>query len=279
MKPFILPLVGTSVLHYSLDRLPDQDTVDFLCNNHYDLIKPHKRLCKDLSKITYILPETEHLTRFFTEYYSLNNCRTLNNFREIFIYDKPQKNRNEKTLNVVFLSRIAVFKGIFDIIDVINNINSEKRTAGIKLYIYGDLELNKTDEQSFFNSLNDNIVYKGSISNNLVINELSKYDLFVFPTRCLGEGTPGVISEAFLAGVPVLSSDFPQARFLMRNDFDSSLFKMFDLKELKERLIYILLNREYLITITRGAINAGHHFVYENERPFFLKYVCGICDQ
>lgn len=277
--PFILPLVGTSVLHYSLDRLSVNERIDFLCNGHYDIIKPRKSLCKSLSRITYILPETDHLTRFFSEYYSLNNCMTLNNFREVSSIQKVEKLNDGKNLFVVFLSRITNIKGIFDLINVINSINDVHKMSNIKLSIYGELELNKMDTKLFYNSLNESIIYKGSIDNDLVIKELSKYDLFIFPTRAIGEGTPGVISEAFLAGVPVLSSNFPQAKLLLKNDYNSSLFRMFDIQDLKNKLTRILLNREYLNIITAGAIKTGHDFDYESERSRFLKYICGFYDK
>ena len=46
-----------------------------------------------------------------------------------------------------------------------------------------------------------------------MVQTLANYDLSVFPTRFIGEGTPGVIVESLLAGTPVLTSNFPSYDF------------------------------------------------------------------
>ena len=273
-KPFILPLIGTSVLHYSMDRLSDKDKIDFICNNNYKLVKPKKQLCKQLSKITLILPETDKLTDFFSKYYCLDNCRTLNNFRDLPSNIFVRKNNRNDYINAVFLSRITEIKGIFDAIEVVKKINKPK--ALVKLSIYGELELTDLEKKHFFSQCDDNIVFKGSLDNALVINELSKYDLFIFPTKAVGEGTPGVIAEAFMAGIPVLSSNFPQANVLMSNGKDSIFYKMFDNADLEDKLLHLISDRSTLLEITRGALDKGKTFTYEHERKAFLKYVCGI---
>jgi glycosyltransferase involved in cell wall biosynthesis len=49
------------------------------------------------------------------------------------------------------------------------------------------------------------IEYKGELGHSEVMNVLSEYDLFFFPTK--GENYGHVIAEALMAGCPILMSD------------------------------------------------------------------------
>ena len=99
--------------------------------------------------------------------------------------------------------------------------------------------------------------------------------MFVFPTRAVFEGTPGVIAESLLAGTPVLSSSFPQSKYLLNDGHDSILYKMFDKEDLKKKLLWCVSNKEQLVKMRENAKESGQKFTYSHERAKFLKYVCG----
>ena len=273
-KPFILPLIGTSVLHHSIDKLSDEEKNAFIVEGQYSLTKPNKKMNEELKKITYILPETEQLTRVFKEFYGLENVYPLNNFRDIKPV-KKSKTSNDEILKIAFLSRVMKRKGIFDLIDVVSEINKEKQQ--IELDVYGNKSFSD-DEAKLFDSKinNDSIKYLGVVKNSEVVETLSKYDMFVFPTKFIGEGTPGAIVEALIAGTPVLTSNFPQAKYLLNDEKDSLFFEMFDKEDLKSELLYIINNKNLLELMSKEALEAGKKYTYEYERNNFLKYVCGV---
>ena len=272
-KPFVLPLIGTSVLHDSIDCLSDVEKNLFIVNGNYSLAKPNKKMNKELRKITYILPETELLTKVFKEFYCLKNVFQLTNFRDIEPTDNISK-VNDEAINIVFLSRVMERKGIFDLIDVVNGINND--SYKLQLDIYGNKSFAGKEDEQFDSKINNSsIKYLGAVDNSKVIETLSKYHLFVFPTKFVGEGTPGVIVESLLAGTPVLTSNFPQAQHLLRNGKDSLFFEMNDKKDLKDKLMYIINNRSLLNTMSKEALESGKKYTYKFERNNFLKYVCG----
>lgn len=274
-KPFILPIVGSGVLHFSIDHLKDEEQVKFIVDGNYSLGKRQKKIEKELKKITYILPETELMKKVYSEYYHLDNCVVLNNFR---VFDEKVDNHQiSNPLKLVFLSRVMRLKGIFELIEAVKSIN--KNGVKLTLDIYGDKSLSEEDLKVFNDSLDEQIIYKGSIDNKEVIQTLSRYDLFVFPTNAVYEGTPGVIAESLIAGTPVLSSNFPQAKYLLKDGYDSILFKMFDTNDLKEKLMYCLNNKELLNKMRNNALESGKKYLYEHERGKFLKYVCGKEDK
>lgn len=273
-KPFVFPLVGTNVLHSSIDKLNPIDKNDFLLNGNYSMVKENKKVSKQLALMKYVLPETDLLVDVFKGYYHLDNVFLLNNFRECFEISERNDDGKTSTLKIVFLSRVMKDKGVFDLINCVNEINSEKHL--INLDIYGGKCLSDDEDKEFGALINKNVCYKGQINNEEVLNVLSNYDLFVFPTRLVSEGTPGVIVESLLAGTPVLTSNFPQARYLLDNGKDSLSFNMFDKNDLKDKLLYLLNNRSLLVELKKNAIVSGKKYTYEHERARFLKYICGV---
>lgn len=272
-RKFILPLVGTSVLHYSIDKLTNDQKHNFLTNGNYATVAPNKYLIKQLSKISYILPETDSLSRVFREYYHLDNVFTLNNFRDV----KPTnylKDIKKGTLKIVYLSRVMREKGIFDALEAVKKENND--ICSITLDIYGKKILDKKDTLLFNSLLDDNISYCGVLDNSRVIGTLSKYDLFIFPTKFVSEGTPGVIVESLIAGTPVITSDFPQAKLLLEDGKDSLFFKMGNATDLKGKLEFIIKHPNLLKALWMNASKRGKSYTYSVERNRFLKYICGI---
>lgn len=53
----------------------------------------------------------------------------------------------------------------------------------------------------------DNVLFKGSVANDMVATYLNAADVFVLPTK--GEGCCNAIVEALACGLPVISSDLP----------------------------------------------------------------------
>lgn len=272
-KPFVLPLIGISVLHNSLSGLSIEKKQDFLVNRNYSLAKTDLRMAKQLEKITYILPETDLLVDTFRNFYKLDNVRKLNNFRDIDIDLKPSS--SSKELRLVFLSRVMTIKGIFDLLKITKEFVEEGHL--ITLDIFGNKTMTKEEDEMFRKLINDkNVRYNGPVDNVNVSKTLANYDLFVFPTRYIGEGTPGVISESLIVGTPILTTNFIQAKYLLKDGVDSIFCKMFDKEDLKSKLLYIINNKYILENLRKGALESGKKYTYKHERKTFLKYVCGV---
>lgn len=276
-KPFVFPLIGTSVLHYTIDKLNDSDKNSFILNHDFSKSKNSKKWSKHLQKMTYVLPETDLLTDVFSEFYKLNNVKTLNNFRDDFKIQKTDVRSENESLKIVYLSRVMREKGIFDLLDVVEKINCFKKS--ISLDIYGECLMNDDDLKTFNLKTNSgSIKYGGRVKQEDVVETLSKYDLFVFPTRFVGEGVPGVIVESLLAGTPVLTSNFPQAHLLLTDNKDSIFFEMFNKDDLEQKLLNIINNMSIISKLKENALESSKKYTYEHERKKFLKYVCGVED-
>ena len=274
-KIFVLPLIGIGVLHSIVDRLNDDEKVNFMSTKDYSHYKKNLFLSNQLKKIDFILPETELIGNVYTNYFGLDNVHVLNNFRETKI-PNVSNYKPGNVLRTIYISRIWREKGIFDLLAVVNAINRENNS--ILLDIYGPKESIDVDNMLFDSIVDksDGISYFGSIKENEVIDIISSYDLLVFPTRYFGEGTPGIISESLMAGTPILTSDFLQARYLLNDGFDSIFFKMMDKNDLKRKLSFLVDNRDLLLSMRKNALESGKKFSYETSRSTFLKFVCGV---
>ena len=274
-KPFVFPLIGLGVLHFYMKNLSKQQQLDFLVNKNYSICQRNVKWEKQLSKMTYILPETDELCDAYIHFLHLNNVYKLNNFRD-FESIKTQIYSVNNPIKAIYLSRVWREKGIFDLLEVVGNIN--KNGIKIELDIFGSKNLNSYEDVAFnkFINENDEIKYHGPIDSSHVVSALSKYDIFIFPTRYTGEGTPGVISESLIAGVPVLTADFAQANLLLKDGCDSLFYKMFDKRDLEEKMMYIINNKEVLIKMREKAAESGKQYTYTFERDNFLHYVCGL---
>ena len=99
---------------------------------------------------------------------------------------------------IVFIGTISKDKGI----DLI--IEASKYFAGkVEFHAFGHLEDFEPEDLKI-----SGIVYGGVIPNDQVQNVVSNFDYLCLPTFHNGEGYPGCIIEALLAGTPVIASNW-----------------------------------------------------------------------
>ena len=104
-------------------------------------------------------------------------------------------------------SRVMKEKGIVEAVDAIRRLNSEAGTMLSSLHIYGPIEESFRQE---FNELmrgtDGAITYCGIVSPDRSTDIIRQYFMLLFPTRWIGEGIPGTISDALFAGTPIIAS-------------------------------------------------------------------------
>lgn len=115
-----------------------------------------------------------------------------------------KKRKFDSKIKIVFLSRICPQKNLLMCFDVLKNINES-----VVFDIYGTIE-----DQKYWNKcleekklLSEKIVvnYQGNVRPETVIDILTKYDIFLLPTK--GENYGHVIYESLAAGCFAVISD------------------------------------------------------------------------
>lgn len=98
----------------------------------------------------------------------------------------------------VFVGHVKPSKGIGELVAAAKTLS----TTSVVIDVYGPL-LDGISPSWFANSP---VTYRGSLANEDVIQTLARYDALVLPTYAETEGYPGVILEAYCAGIPVITT-------------------------------------------------------------------------
>lgn len=200
-----------------LTKLPLKEFVAYwvIGGSIADWIKEKRVSAKPFLKVDLIMCEGERMKQAFSEC-GIENVKVVPNFKVIdFI---PEKSLLKKeNVRFVFLSRIIKDKGVEIIIDAVKELN--KRTSGFTVDFYGPFE--DSYKEVFEKAINgvDNISYKGFLNLNDTknYNVLAEYDVMLFPTYWHGEGFPGIFIDAFIAGLPVIATDWSMNGELIKN--------------------------------------------------------------
>lgn len=169
------------------------------------------------------------------------NTEYLPNSKKVFQISRKKKSI-QFPIKLVFLSRVTEQKGMTLLLDAIDDLN--KKEVQFTLDIYGPFE--DKEYKAYYEkrtSKYDFINYRGFLDLNTIkgYEILNNYDLFVFPTFWKGEGFPGVVLDAMIAGLPILASDWNYNSQVVNSDV-GYLFAPNDLESLKKNLLHISKN-------------------------------------
>ena len=170
-------------------------------------------LDKTTMRMDLLLFETQALTRFFKDRIG-GNCRWHANCR-----DMPTENSEIDQLHrkaFLYLGHVRPCKGVREIIE------AAKLCTDVSIDIYGPLR-NGIVESEF--EVSKNLKYLGPVEPSQVLGTMRKYDALLIPTHCKTEGYPGVILEAYCAGIPVIATDWNAIGEIVENEESGLLVK------------------------------------------------------
>lgn len=172
------------------------------------------------------------------KYSGLENAIYIPNSKPI--YDIEIHSVNDEKIQFVFLSRILPTKGVDLIIDCSRRLNEIRYGDKYSIVFYGNYDRYPEFIQNI--RQNKNIEYKGilDLTKKAGYETLSKYDVMLFPTFYDGEGFPGVVIDAFISGLPVLSSDWHCNKDIIVNGKTGFIVPPKDENALFEKMKYII---------------------------------------
>lgn len=224
-----------------------------------DYINTHKFLNILLKRIKILLSESNSLKKQLENNYNLKNVEWFPNFRIGSFHLKEKINSDSKTFKILYMGRIIKEKGVDSIFELSKKLNV-CNDIEYQIDFYGPILYD-----NFQNLLNEssNVLYKGILEGDEIYNTLVHYDLMLLPTYYQGEGFPGSIIDAYLAGVPVICSKW---KFLPELVIDGETGYVFDLKEPTALFNYvrkISVSKELHNKLRLGAYNMGQNFTEE----------------
>lgn len=150
----------------------------------------------------------------------------------------------------VFVGHVKNEKGIREIIEAAQLINGH-----FLVDIYGPL-----DEAISAASLNtDKVAYRGVLKPDAVISTLTHYDVLLLPSYWKGEGYPGVILEAYCAGIPVIASRWGGIPEIV-SDASGILIEPQDSRALAEAMEGLTKSSAKMLELRRGAAAMADKF-------------------
>ena len=153
------------------------------------------------SKCDVIVALSMNWKRFFEHEFNLDNVKIIPN-----IIETPQENhtnRNETIIQFLFLGKICNEKGIFDLIEAIDE-NKNFLIGKMKLIIGGNGETNRLERIIKDKKLDEIIQFVGWVNGKKKIETLNKSHVYILPSHI--EVLPISILEAMSYHLPVIST-------------------------------------------------------------------------
>lgn len=214
---------------------------------------PHKLVVYDFYEK--VVVQCEYLKRDL-EALGLKNCTVVTNFKPVIFEPSVDKHDNA-TPRLVYFSRILKEKGIDEIVEVVKSLYRKN----ISIDFYGTLCPPYTKE--YFDRLNSyNIRYLGflDVSKPEGYETLSQYDALIFPTHYVGEGFPGTLLDSFIAGVPVIASDFHANGEVINDGYNGLLIPPLNVEQLSKAIIRISSDVELRRKLRINAIHSASKY-------------------
>jgi glycosyltransferase involved in cell wall biosynthesis len=169
-------------------------------------------------------------------------------------------------LKLVFVSQIAVAKGVFIILDALKRLEIEYPEIHIKLDFYGPIdEVIKTEFETRINQVG-NANYCGYLD---LMNDsdscyciLANYDLLVLPTFWKGEGIAGAFIDAFISGLPVLTTSWNINEEIIADNYNGWIISPQNVDELVNKILLISKDNDKLNKMKYNAFQSriSHHY-------------------
>lgn len=198
------------------------------------------------------------------------NLHWLPNFRD-FPPQGPVSRGIGDPVRLVFLSRMIPEKGADLAVAAVAALNAARERPGCTLDLYGPVA---DDHQAWLSQLlqghGDAIAYRGPLAPDAVLETLSRYDALLFPTRYAGEGFPGVIVEAYAAGLAVIASDWQDNGEVVSEGTTGLLFPSGEAAALEQRLDWLIRHPRALLAMKSAARATAARYHVDTVIPELL---------
>lgn len=231
-------------------------------------VESHLNNVPVLNTLDKVLVEGQYMKEQLNQV-GVNNVSVVPNFRSIG--KLPRKRRNDiELVKFVFLGRLIEEKGIKLIVEAALKVY-EKYGHKFSVTFYGTPT--KKYSQEYFDTLECNFILYGGfldLKSQEGLEKLSEYDVMVFPTYFEGEGFPGVLIDAFKAGLPVIASDFHANPDVISNRNLGILIKKNDIVSLCDAMEDFLENPNKILQMSKAVQKEVHKYdideVLSNEK-------------
>lgn len=218
-------------------------------------LKGKKVLADSLRKIYMIYAETTSMVKALKDM-GYTNVTYMPNFKPLRIVSESSLDKKYfEPYHICTFSRVWSMKGIAEAADAVMYVNSKLGRNVFDLDIYGKIE---KGEEGWFDTLmskvSNKVRYKGIIAFDKSVQVLKNYVFMLFPTKCVGEGIPGTIIDAYAAGLPVVSSFYPNFAEIIEEGVTGFGYEFNNNDAFKSLLLRIAENPDMIISLKKNCV-------------------------
>lgn len=193
----------------------------------------------------------------------LFNAMYVANSKLISHYGSAEKRKDGK-IHFVFLSRVEEYKGCSDIIASVDALNGMGYGDKFDVSFYGR-ESEDTEYANYFRAM---VEKRGNVSYNGVLNlressnydELSSYDVMLFPTYWHGEGFPGIVIDAYISSLPLIASDWNLNKDVIIDGETGWIIPTHDIGALTEKMLYVMNHKDEIRKMSENCKKAAAQY-------------------
>ena len=205
--------------------------------NLHDYIASGQVSLTELQKLRGVYVEG-NIMKVELERQGLKNVRVVPNFKPITYQPQLTPKPTNEPCRFVFLSRVHPCKGIKEIVEATKQLNEMGLQDKFTVDFYGKIEQGYELEFNTAIATLSNVSYKGflNLMDNRGYEELSTYDVMLFPTYWDGEGFPGIVIDANMSGLPIIASDWSMNKEVIIDGKTGFIIPTHDSDALKEKM-------------------------------------------
>lgn len=196
----------------------------------------------------------------------LRDVRYISNFRQVICVPKKSSTRMTEKIRFVFMSRIMEEKGVGEILTSVARLNGEGLQERFNVDFYGRMDGKYQQEFEQTVATLSNVQYHGMLDlrSSGGYDTLASYDAMIFPTYHLSEGIAGAIVDAYIAGLPVIASDWKHNCEIVKDGETGFIVPTHDTDVLYRTMKDIIEGQVDLIKLSEGARRAGEAYKAEH---------------
>ena len=242
---FIKKLLKISTFY----KFPTIFSKSLFTSNYYKLSQPLLlNMTKSVDKIQCV--SSQILKSALFKGFKHDQLAKIPNGINISPYMAISRNNKKKIKKLLFIGRFVKEKGIILLIEAFKEVVSKHSDLTLSLYGQGP-ERKKIAQLIEKLHLQEKIRISHFTSEEEKLKILQDHDLFILPS--FFEGLSNALLEALSSGMPVLVSDIPANKELIKDEYTGIFFKNGDEDSLKMKIIYCLNNSEKLWILGANA--------------------------
>jgi len=201
----------------------------------------------------------------------LTRVHMLPNFRR-FPKDRATSEDLAIPIRLVFLSRVTEEKGVGLAVEAVKQVNREAGETRATLTIYGPVQ---SGQEKWFGELSKgftpDIQYAGALRPEDIHAQLVRFDGLLFPTWYKGEGFPGVLVDAMIAGLPVIASNWIDIPDFVEEGVTGALVPVKDLRSLVVKIQEWTRSPDDVLRMKACAADRAMQFHVDTVWPAFME--------